>query len=85
MAQQDVVRGRVLAEALGMPELARAWQMLLKGLEDVRLAPSALLAAEMVLVRLAYAAELPPPAELVRRLGDGSEARASGPPGARSA
>ena len=80
VAQQDVVRGRVLAEALGMPELARAWQMLLKGLEDVRLAPSPLLATEMVLVRLAYAAELPPPAELVRRLGDGSEARTSGPP-----
>ena len=71
-----MVRGRALAEALSMPELARAWQMLLKGLEDVRLAPSPLLAAEMVLVRLAYAAELPPPAELVRRLGDGSEERA---------
>jgi DNA polymerase III subunit gamma/tau len=47
--------------------LARAWQMLLKGLDDVRLAPSPLLAAEMVLVRLAYAADLPPPSELVRR------------------
>jgi DNA polymerase-3 subunit gamma/tau len=80
VAQQDVVRGRALAESLSMPELARAWQMLLKGLEDVRLAPSALLAAEMVLVRLAYAAELPPPAELVRNLGDGPEGRASGPP-----
>ena len=31
VAQQDVVRGRALAEALSMPELARAWQMLLKG------------------------------------------------------
>jgi DNA polymerase-3 subunit gamma/tau len=79
VAQPDVVRGRALAAALGMPELARAWQMLLKGLEDVRLAPSPLLAAEMVLVRLAYAAELPPPAELVSRLGDGAEGRASGP------
>jgi DNA polymerase-3 subunit gamma/tau len=78
VAQQDVTRGRALAEALGMPELARAWQMLLKGLEDVRLAPSPLLAAEMVLVRLAYAAELPPPAELVRRLG--AEGRASNTP-----
>jgi DNA polymerase III subunit gamma/tau len=80
MAQQDVVRGRALAEALSMPELARAWQMLLKGLEDVRLAPSPLLAAEMVLVRLAYAAELPPPAELIRRLGDGAEGHAAGTP-----
>jgi DNA polymerase-3 subunit gamma/tau len=41
--------------------------MLLKGLDDVRLAPSPLLAAEMVLVRLAYAADLPPPSELARR------------------
>ena len=67
VAQQDVVRGRALAEALSVPVLARAWQMLLKGLDDVRLAPSPLLAAEMVLVRLAYAADLPPPSELVRR------------------
>src|SRR5690606_39432501 len=74
VAQQDVVRGRELAAALSMPVLARAWQMLLRGLEDVRLAPSPLLAAEMVLVRLAYAADLPPPAELVRRAGDGAEA-----------
>jgi DNA polymerase III subunit gamma/tau len=67
VAQQDVARGRALAEALSVPVLARAWQMLLKGLDDVRLAPSPLLAAEMVLVRLAYAADLPPPSELVRR------------------
>jgi DNA polymerase-3 subunit gamma/tau len=47
--------------------------MLLKGLDDVRQAPSPVLAAEMVLVRLAYAAELPPPSDLVRQLaaGDG--------------
>jgi DNA polymerase III subunit gamma/tau len=80
VAQQDVVRGRKLAESLSMPVLARAWQMLLKGLDDVRLAPSPLLATEMVLVRLAYAADLPPPSELIRRLGDGAEERASGAP-----
>jgi DNA polymerase III subunit gamma/tau len=68
VAQQDVVRGSALAESLTMPVLARAWQMLLKGLDDVRLAPSPVLAAEMVLVRLAYAAELPPPSELIRPL-----------------
>jgi DNA polymerase III subunit gamma/tau len=80
VAQQDVARGRRLAEALSMPVLARAWQMLLKGLDDVRLAPSPLLATEMVLVRLAYAADLPPPSELIRQLGDGAEGRASGAP-----
>ena len=56
-----------------MPVLARNWQMLLKGLEDVRQAPSALLAAEMVLVRIAYVAELPPPAELARQLTGGPD------------
>ena len=77
VAQQDVLRGQELASALSMPVLARAWQMLLKGIEDVRLAPSPLLATEMVLVRLAYAADLPPPSELLRRASD--EAGAGAP------
>jgi DNA polymerase-3 subunit gamma/tau len=54
-----------------MPALARSWQMLLKGHEEVRASPRPLAAADMVLVRLAYAAELPPPAELARQLRDG--------------
>jgi DNA polymerase-3 subunit gamma/tau len=80
VAQQDVVRARALAEVLSMPVLARTWQMLLKGLEEVRLAPSALLAAEMVLVRLTYAAELPPPSELIRRFAETADERSSGAP-----
>src|SRR6185437_12321739 len=63
-------RALPLAQKLGMPALARCWQMLLKGLGEVQLAPSPLQAAEMVLVRLAYVADLPPPAELVRALGE---------------
>ena len=51
-----------------MPVLARAWQMLLKGLAEARQAPNPLQAAEMVLVRIAYAAELPTPAEIVESL-----------------
>jgi DNA polymerase-3 subunit gamma/tau len=73
MAAADAERGRALAERLSVSVLARNWQMLLKGLDDVRQAPSALLAAEMVLVRLAYVAELPPPAELARQLAGGRE------------
>jgi DNA polymerase-3 subunit gamma/tau len=83
VAQQDVVRGRALADALTMPVLARAWQMLLKGLDDARLAPSPLLATEMVLVRLAYAADLPPPSELVRRQVEGVAAETTATPAAR--
>jgi DNA polymerase-3 subunit gamma/tau len=64
-------RARPLAAALAMPVLARAWQMLLKGLEEVQAAPSPAQAAAMVLVRLAYVADLPAPADLVRALGAG--------------
>jgi len=60
-------RGREFASALAMPHLARAWQMLLKGLQEVNQAPNPLTAAEMVLVRLAFAAELPDPAKLARQ------------------
>src|SRR3546814_10864100 len=59
-------RGKELAAKLGMPVLARTWQMLLKGLAEVRAAPVPLAAAEMVLVRLAYAADLPSPAAAVK-------------------
>jgi DNA polymerase III subunit gamma/tau len=51
--------------------LARAWQMLLKGIEEVQTAPSAKQAAEMLLVRLAYVADLPAPAELVKSIATG--------------
>src|SRR5437763_3654434 len=66
IAEGDRVRARPLAGKLTMPALARAWQMLLKGLEEVQVAPSPIQAAEMVLVRLAYVADLTAHAELVR-------------------
>ncbi len=68
IAEGDRERARPLAEKLALPALARVWQMLLKGLEEVQTAPSPIRAAEMVLVRLAYVADLPAPAELVRSL-----------------
>jgi DNA polymerase-3 subunit gamma/tau len=68
IAEGDRERARPLAEKLAMPVLARAWQMLLKGLEEVQVAPSPIQAAEMVLVRLAYVADLPAPADLVRSI-----------------
>jgi DNA polymerase III subunit gamma/tau len=68
IAEGDRKRAGPLAEKLALPVLARVWQMLLKGLEEVQAAPSPIQAAEMVLVRLAYVADLPVPAELVRSL-----------------
>ena len=61
-------RGRELAGRLSISVLTRCWQMLLKGLGEVQAAPSPLQAAEMALIRLTHAADMPPPGELARRL-----------------
>ncbi|WP_420395953.1 DNA polymerase III subunit gamma/tau [Nioella sp.] len=63
-------RGQALAQKLSMRVLARAWQMLLKALEEVALAPNAMMAAEMAIIRLTHVADLPPPEDLVRKLKD---------------
>jgi len=62
------LRGLPLAGKLSVPVLTRAWQLLLKGLAETQAAPSPIQAAEMVLVRLAYVADLPLPADLVKAL-----------------
>ncbi len=61
-------RGLKFAQTLSVPVLTRTWQILLKGLNDVKDSPRPLAAADMVLVRLAYAAEMPSPDELIRKL-----------------
>jgi DNA polymerase-3 subunit gamma/tau len=63
------VRGASCAEALSIRELARAWQILVKGIEEVGLAARPRSAAEMVLVRLCHAADLPTPDEAIKSLG----------------
>jgi DNA polymerase-3 subunit gamma/tau len=62
-SEEAITRGRSFAEALSLRLLSRAWQMLLKGIEEVRAAPRPVAAADMVLVRLAHAVELPGPEE----------------------
>lgn len=66
----EKTRGGDLAKKLGMPVLTRTWQLLLKGLEETQRAEAQLQAAEMVLVRLAYAADLPSPADLAKQLSE---------------
>ncbi|MGE0668560.1 MAG: DNA polymerase III subunit gamma/tau [Sphingomonadales bacterium] len=78
--------GEKIVGSLAMPSLTRAWQMLLKGLEETRAAPQPIAAAEMVLIRLAYAADLPSPADLVRKLqGTPAPAATTAPSAAPSA
>ncbi len=71
MPRDEMARASDLAAKLSMPALGRAWQVLLKGLSEVNTAPLPQKAADMVIIRLAYAADLPDPADLIRKLKDG--------------
>jgi len=71
VAEAMRTHGTEMAKGLAMAVLARAWQMLLKGLNEVRQAPAPATAVEMLLVRLAFVADLPSPADLVRQWGEG--------------
>jgi DNA polymerase III subunit gamma/tau len=66
--EAEKTRGADHAARLGMAHLSRAWSLLLKGLNEVDLHPNPLMAAEMVLIRLAHAAELPGGEELAKRV-----------------
>jgi DNA polymerase-3 subunit gamma/tau len=70
LPEAERTRGAALADQLSVPVLARAWQMLLKGVGEVETAPDRRAAAEMVLIRLCHVSELPPPGDLLRRLGN---------------
>src|SRR3954447_24804968 len=65
--------------SLSYAAIHRLWQLLLKGLAEVHAAPMPLEAAEMALLRVVHASELPDPASLMERLAGGEpvSARAS--------
>src|ERR1700693_2860964 len=58
--------------------LSRTWQMLFRGIPEVQSASKPIAAAEMALVRIAYAADLPTPDEAIRALGDAARGNCSG-------
>jgi len=70
LSEAERTRGRAYATQLSMRVLSRAWQMLLKGVSEVQASGRPVAAAEMVLVRIAYAADLPTPDEVVRSLSE---------------
>ncbi len=82
LPEAERVRGGALADALSVPVLGRAWQLLLRGVAEVETAPDRRGAAEMVLIRLCHLADLPTPGELVRQLHGQTQGQMPGPPGA---
>jgi DNA polymerase III subunit gamma/tau len=76
--ETERLRAKEFAAKLSMRVLSRMWQMLLKGITEAQAATRPVLAAEMVLVRIAYAADLPTPDEAIRALDGGGAAPTSG-------
>ncbi len=69
--ETERLRARDFASKLSMRVLSRVWQMLLKGITEVQGATRPAAAAEMVLVRIAYVADLPTPDEAIRMIEQG--------------
>ena len=64
--EAEKTRGAEHAKSCGMAHLTRAWSMLLKGIRETELHSDPLMAAEMVLIRLCHAADLPGGEELAK-------------------
>jgi DNA polymerase-3 subunit gamma/tau len=68
LPKDQAARLTAIGAALSAGTLARLWQMLIKALAETRLAPDPAGAVEMILIRLAYAADLPGPEEALKAL-----------------
>ena len=81
MPKEQAARLAAIGAHTSAGTLARLWQMLLKAHDEVRRAPDAMAAAEMALIRLCYAADLPGPEEALKALRDGAPIGGGGPGG----
>ncbi len=81
MPKEQAARLAAIGAHTSAGTLSRLWQMLLKAHEEVRRAPDAMAAAEMALIRLCYAADLPGPEEALKALRDGAPIGGGGPGG----
>src|SRR6476620_5073866 len=74
VADSERTQGLAMAQKLTLASLTRAWALLMKGLDETLRAPSPARAAEMALIRLCYAADLPSPADALKQLQNGGVA-----------
>ena len=71
LSENEKNAGKKLSENLSISTLSRTWQMLLKGFSEVKFSESPIKALEMLLIRIAYASDLPSPIELVQQIKNG--------------
>ncbi|QCI96508.1 DNA polymerase III subunit gamma/tau [Agrobacterium larrymoorei] len=77
LSEVERVRGAEFADSIAVSTLSRIWQMLLKGIPETENASRPAGAAEMVLIRLSHAANLPAPEDAARRLAELSNGEGS--------
>jgi DNA polymerase-3 subunit gamma/tau len=70
LSEEERRRGAEFARQLSVRVLSRTWQMLIKGIPEVQSSNRPASAAEMVLIRISHAAELPTLDEALKTLGD---------------
>ncbi|MBS0363064.1 MAG: DNA polymerase III subunit gamma/tau [Proteobacteria bacterium] len=81
MPKEQAGRLAAVGASVSAGTLSRLWQLMLKAYDEVRRAPDAAAAADMAIIRLAYAADLPGPEEALKRLQAGEPTGAPGPAG----
>ena len=74
LVEEERERGLDFSKKLSVRVLSSTWQMLLKGTQEVDSAASPIDAAEMLLIRLTHAADLPTLDEALKALGEGKSA-----------
>lgn len=79
ISPDEKARGLAMSQTLPMRVLTRLWQMLLKTLDEVAMAPNAMMAAEMAIIRLTHVSDLPSPEDLVRKLQNATPPPAAAP------
>ncbi|MBL4588851.1 MAG: DNA polymerase III subunit gamma/tau [Alphaproteobacteria bacterium] len=72
MTDDEYKRATELAQTLSIPALNKAWQLLLKGMGEVHMAGNPQSAAEMLIIRLCYASNLPDPVDMLKNLANGT-------------
>ncbi|WP_309772183.1 DNA polymerase III subunit gamma/tau [Agrobacterium larrymoorei] len=81
LSEVERLRGAEFADSVAVSTLSRIWQMLLKGIPETENASRPAGAAEMVLIRLSHAANLPAPEDAARRLEELSNGAGAVPNG----
>jgi DNA polymerase III subunit gamma/tau len=64
LIQKDILN----ISSFGLPKLVKAWQILIKSIEELRYAPNEEQSGSMTIIKLCFASILPDPAELLDKL-----------------